>query len=139
MVTLSTKDNVNLIKQLSNGFKRFVYWNNYQTTPAEVIDNGGNIYKLLNASFESVKIVFVLAYDATDNDEEGIKNNKSHFPPKAETENYNVLTDGRNFYGQPINDLVKQFDEVKKVSIGQGDDYTTDVYLITRISKTNIN
>ena len=128
-----------MIKQLSDGFKRFVYWSNYQNTPAEVIDNGANIYKLLNASFESVKIVFVLAYDATDNDEEGIKNNKSYFPPKAETENYNVLTDGRNFYGQPINDLVKQFDEVKKVSIGQGDDYTTDVYLITRISKTNIN
>ena len=128
-----------MIKQLSDGFKRFVYWSNYQNTPAEVIDNGANIYKLLNASFESVKIVFVLAYDATDNDEEGIKNNKSYFPPKAETENYNVLTDGRNFYGQPINDLVKQFDEVKKVSIGQGDDYTTDVYLITHISKTNIN
>ena len=128
-----------MIKQLSDGFKRFVYWSNYQNTPAEVIDNGANIYKLLNASFESVKIVFVLAYDATDNDEEGIKNNKSYFPPKAEIENYNVLTDGRNFYGQPINDLVKQFDEVKKVSIGQGDDYTTDVYLITHISKTNIN
>ena len=128
-----------MIKQLSDGFKRFVYWSNYQNTPAEVIDNGANIYKLLNASFESVKIVFVLAYDATDNDEEGIKNNKSYVPPKAETENYNVLTDGRNFYGQPINDLVKQFDEVKKVSIGQGDDYTTDVYLITHISKTNIN
>ena len=128
-----------MIKQLSDGFKRFVYWSNYQNTPAEVIDNGANIYKLLNASFESVKIVFVLAYDATDNDEEGIKNNKSYFPPKAETENYNVLTDGRNFYGQPINGLVKEFDEVKKVSIGQGDDYTTDVYLITHISKTNIN
>ena len=128
-----------MIKQLSDGFKRFVYWSNYQNTPAEVIDNGANIYKLLNASFESVKIVFVLAYDATDNDEEGIKNNKSYFPPKAEIENYNVLTDGRNFYGQPINGLVKEFDEVKKVSIGQGDDYTTDVYLITHISKTNIN
>ena len=128
-----------MIKQLSDGFKRFVYWSNYQNTPAEVIDNGANIYKLLNASFESVKIVFVFAYDATDNDEEGIKNNKSYFPPKAEIENYNVLTDGRNFYGQPINGLVKEFDEVKKVSIGQGDDYTTDVYLITHISKTNIN
>ena len=73
-----------MIKQLSDGFKRFVYWNNYQTTPAEVTDNGANIYKLLNASFGSVKILFVLAYDATDNDEEGIKINKSYFPPKAE-------------------------------------------------------
>ena len=44
IVTLSTKDNVNLTKQLSDGFKRFVYWNNYQTIPAKVINQGTSIY-----------------------------------------------------------------------------------------------
>ena len=38
IVTLSTKDNLNLIKQLSNRFKRSAYWNNYQTIPAKVIN-----------------------------------------------------------------------------------------------------
>ena len=38
IVTLSTKYNVNLTKQLSNEFKRSIYWNNYQTIPAEVIE-----------------------------------------------------------------------------------------------------
>ena len=33
-VTLSTKDNVNLTKQLGNRFERLVYWNSYQTIPA---------------------------------------------------------------------------------------------------------
>ena len=32
---------------------------------------------------------------------------------------------GRNFYDQPLNDLIKKYDEVRKVSTGQGDDYTT--------------
>ena len=36
---------------------------------------------------------------------------------------------GRNFYDQPINDLIKQYDEVRKVSTGQGDDYTTGCLL----------
>ena len=31
IVTLSTKDNVNLIKQLNKGFKRPVYWNEYKS------------------------------------------------------------------------------------------------------------
>ena len=31
IVTLSTKDNVNLTKQLNEGFKRSVYWNNYKS------------------------------------------------------------------------------------------------------------
>ena len=38
IVTLSTKDNVNLTKQLSDGFKRSAYWNSYQTIPAKVIE-----------------------------------------------------------------------------------------------------
>ena len=31
ILTLSTKDNVNLIKQLNEGFKRLVYWNEYKS------------------------------------------------------------------------------------------------------------
>ena len=31
IVPLSTKDNVNLTKQLNKGFKRPVYWNEYKT------------------------------------------------------------------------------------------------------------
>ena len=30
----------------------------------------------------------------------------------------------RNFYDQPINDLIKQYDGIRKISAGQGDDYT---------------
>ena len=32
--------------------------------------------------------------------------------------NYQVLIDGRNFHDQPVNDLIKQYDEVTKVSKG---------------------
>ena len=51
IVTLSTKDNLNLTKQLSDGFKRSVYWNNYPIIPTKVINQGTNIYDLLSASF----------------------------------------------------------------------------------------
>ena len=40
VVTLSTRDNINLTKQLSNGFKKSVYWNRYETIPAKVIQKG---------------------------------------------------------------------------------------------------
>ena len=33
------------------------------------------------------------------------------------------------FYDQPINDLIKQYDEIRKVSTGQGHDYTTGCLL----------
>ena len=107
MVTLSTRDNVNLTKQLRNGFKRLVYWNSYQTIPAKVkvMNKGTYIYELLSASFQSVGRLFVLAYViAADpaNNEAGIKNSRKYFLSRRIIENYNVLTDGRNFFYQPI-------------------------------------
>ena len=60
--TLSTKDSVNFTKQLNEGFKRSVYWNRYEKNPAKVIEQGKNIYELLNASLQGVKRLFVLAY-----------------------------------------------------------------------------
>ena len=84
IVTLSTKDSTNLTKQLSKGFKRSVYWNSYETRPAKVIEQGKNLYELLNASFQGVRRLFVLAYvvaaDAA-NDKAGIKDNKKYFLP----------------------------------------------------------
>ena len=133
IVTLSTKDSANLTKQLNEGFKRSVYWNSYETKPAKVIEKGKNLYQLLNASFQGVKRFFVLAYfiAAGDNIDEvaGIKNYRKYFLPRGEIKNYNILIDGRNFYDQPINDLIKQYHEVRKVSTGYGDDYTTGCLL----------
>ena len=117
IVTLSTKDSANLAKQLNEGFKRSVYWNSYETKPAKVIEKGKNIYELLNASFQGFKRLFVLAYFIAGggNGEAGIKSNKKYFLPKEEIKNCNVLIGGRNFYEQPINDIIKQYDEVRKV------------------------
>ena len=43
--------------------------------------------------------------------------------------NYNVLIDGRKFYYQPMKDQVKRYEEVWKITIGRGDDYTTGCLL----------
>ena len=47
------------------------------------------------------------------------------------------MIDGRNCYDQPINDLIKQYDEVRKVSTGHHDDYTTDSLLDYAYFKDN--
>ena len=52
-----------------------------------------------------------------------------YFLPRVDITNYNVLIDGRNIYDQPINDLLKQYDEIRKTATGQEDDYTTGCLL----------
>ena len=44
IVTLPTKDNANLAKQLNEGFKKSAYWNSYETKPAKVIEQVKNLY-----------------------------------------------------------------------------------------------
>ena len=104
------------------------------------LKKGKILYELLNASFQGVRRLFVLAYvvaAGAANDEAGIKDNKKYFLPRGEIKNYNVLIDGRNFYDQPINDIIKQYDEVRKVSTGYGDDYTTGCLLDYAYFKDN--
>ena len=55
----------------------------------------------------------------------------------GEINNYNVLIDGRNFYDQPITNLIKQYDKVWKVSTEQGDDYATGCFLDYAYFKDN--
>ena len=50
--------------------------------------------------------------------------------PRVKIEkNYNIEINNRNFYDQPINDSIKQYNEIRKISPGHGDDYTTGCLL----------
>ena len=89
-------------KWLSSGIKRPVYWDNYQTVPAEVINQGTNIYELFSASFQGVNRLFALTYDIAANNEAGIKYKRKYFLQRGKIENHNVIVNGRNFFGQLI-------------------------------------
>ena len=66
IVTLSSKDNVKLVKLLEEGFKRPVYWNEYQTKiESRNLDNNNLTRFPLDASFQGVRRLFVLAFNNT--------------------------------------------------------------------------
>ena len=135
IVTLKTEDNTKLSKVLSEGFKRPIYWNEYKVIPNKIVEtalNNGQKYirELLDSSWQGVKRLFVLAYNDTAGDNQvSINSYKKYFLPRVKIENYNIEIDCRNFYDQPINDLIKQYDKIRKISAGQGDDYTTGCLL----------
>ena len=135
VVTLSVEDNVKLVKQLNEGFKRSVYWNKNKVIDIKVVETATAnaekyIRELIDLSYQVVKRLFVLAYDNTASDDQvSVDYFKIYFLPRVNIENYNIETDGRNFYDQPINDSIKQYDEVRKISTVQGGDYTTGCLL----------
>ena len=130
IVTLSKEDNAKLSKLLSEGSKRPVYWNKHKIIPNKTCNENDYVRELLDASYQGVKKLFVLTYRDRDGANRiTVDSQRRYFFPRVKIENCNIEIDGRNFYDQPINDLIKQFDEVRKVSAGQGDDYTTGCLL----------
>ena len=132
VVTLSTEDNKNLIKQLNEGFKRSVYWNEYKSKTETKNLDANNVTRFpLDVSFQAVNRLFVLVFDNTENGDKKVKrdSHRKYFLPRVDITYYNVLIDGRNFYDQPISDQIKKYDEIRNIATGKGDNYTTGCLL----------
>ena len=127
VVALSTQDNAKLLQQLKSDFKRTINWNKYESDVKKYTQNR-YLNHLISPSFQGVNRLFVLSFE-NENDR------TSHL--KVEIKDYNVMTDGRNFFDQPINSLNKTYENIRKITIGQGDDYTTGCLLDYSYFKEN--
>ena len=125
VVTLSIEHNAKLAKLLSEGFKRSVYWKKYKVVRNKIYNANEYIRELLDASYQGIKRLFVLGYGNAGGGLVTADSHRKYFLLRIKIENYNIKIDGKIFYDQPINDSIKQFDAIRKVSTGQGDDYTT--------------
>ena len=123
VITLSTKYNVNLTKQLNEGFKRSVYCNDYKSKIETKTADDNNVTRFsLDASFQGANRLFVLAFDNTNNGDNKVERNshRKYFLPTVDITNYNALIDARNFYDQPISDQIKKCDEIRKIATKMG-------------------
>ena len=74
---------------------------------------------LIDPSFQGVNRLYVLSFK----DEDGWESYKKYYLSTVEIKDHNFMIDGRNVcYETKKNDLVT-FDNIRKIAIGQGDDY----------------
>ena len=121
-----------MTKQLNEGFKRSVYWNEYKSKIEAKEANVSNLKRFpLDASFQGVNRLFVLAFDNTNNGDSKAERDRhrKYFLPRVDITKCNVLIYDRNFYDQPINNQIKKYDEIRKISTGKGNDHTTNCLL----------
>ena len=72
--------------------------------------------------------MFVLVYLNRDHDVKRFKTGR-YYLPKAIIKSYNVIINGKNFYDQPINCDIKQYEEIRRLTTGQIEDYATGCLL----------
>ena len=121
---LSTQDNAKLLPQLKSGFKRKISSNKYLAKP-ELLTQNANLNHLIEPSFQGVNRLIVPAFE---NDEQRTSN-KRYYIPNVEIKDYNILIDGKNFFDQLVKNDKATYENIKKITIGQGDDYATSSLL----------
>ena len=89
VVTLSTQENMKLLKQLQSSFKRTINWNKYRAKTTNQVQNR--------------YLEFVLSFKNDDDRE----SHKQHYLPTVEIKDYNVMINGRNFFDQPVKNELK--------------------------------
>ena len=124
VVTLSTQENTKFLQQLKSGFKRVINWNKYLSKP-ELLAQNPNLNHLIEPSFQGVNRLFVLAFE---NDDHRTSDDR-YYLPTVEIKDYNIIINGENFFDQPIKNIKVTYENIRKIAIGQGDDYTTGCLL----------
>ena len=124
VVTLSTQENTKFHQQLKSGFKRVINWNKYLSKP-ELLAQNPNLNHLVEPSFQGVNRLFVLAFEGDDNRTA----HDSYYLPTVEIKDYNIMINGENFFDQPIKNNKVTYENIRKNTTGQGDDYTTGCLL----------
>ena len=92
VVTLSTEDNVNLSKLLSEGFPKRVYWNAYKVIAENSYNSNDPIIKTIHSSYQGINRLFVFAYESGAN-RVTADYHRRYFLPRVEIKHYNIEID----------------------------------------------
>ena len=118
VVTLSAKDDNNLLEQLKSGFKRTTKWNKC-TSEITHQTKTNHVNHLIDPTFIRVNRLFVLLFE-NEKDRTCFSN---YYVPKVETEDFNVLIDGESFFDVPVKNKAEAYKKI--MSIGKNNHYTT--------------
>ena len=123
---MSREDNKDFIEQQNKGFQRSIYWNEYKAEE-DTYDAAVNVYKTIDIdpSFQGVNPLFVLAFDNATADRATKDGHQKYYLPRIHIKDYKVIIDGRNFYDNSNSSGIEKYTELKKVTIGKGEDYAT--------------
>ena len=90
----------------------------------------------LESNLLKVKRLFVLVFLNAGNDAKRYSA-LNYYLPKGIIKNYNVIINEKNFYNQAIDYDIRRYEEKRKLTTGQGKDYTTGCLLDYEYIKSN--
>ena len=109
VVPLSSENDNKLLEKLKAGFKRTIKWNKYRPEMANQTKNN-NLNYLIDPTFTNVNRLFVLSFENEDDRTSFSK----YYVPKVKIKGFNVLIDGKPFFGIPVKNKEEHMNKLWK-------------------------
>ena len=122
VVTLSINDNIKFLEYINQGFKRTVSWNKYRS---EIIaqPKNNNLDYLIDPTSRNINRLFVLLFNNGE-DDPSLNCFFKYYMPLVEIKDFNVLTDNKPFFDQPVKNKQEAYE--KLIEMSRNDDNTTE-------------
>ena len=121
VVTLSKENDIKLLEQLKSGFKRTIKWNKYRSQMT-IQPQNNNLNYLIDPTFTNVNRLFVLSFSRNNNTDSWYFFS-SYYVPKVKINDFNVLIDGKSFFGLPVKNEKEAYEKI--IEMSNDNDYTT--------------
>ena len=126
VVILSKENDTKLLEQLKSVFKRTIKWNKYRSQ-ITIQSNNNDLNYLIDPTFTNVNRLFALSFARIAGEDNTTKDHRAssshHYVPDIRIKDFNVLIDGKSFFGLPVKNEEKAYEKVIKMS--NNNDYTT--------------
>ena len=77
----------------------------------------------MEPSFQGINRLFIQQFESY------TQSTKDCYLQNVELKDYDIMINGKNFIDQPIKNIKVTFENITKIAIGQGNDYTSDCLL----------
>ena len=116
VVSLSKENDIQLLEQLKNGFKRTIKWNKYRSQMS-IQPQNNNLNYFIDPTFTNVNRLFVLSFPRNNNTDSRYSFS-NYYVPKVKVNDFNVLINGKSFF-----DLSVAYEKI--IDMSTNSDYTT--------------
>ena len=108
-VTLSISDNINILENIKQGFKRTISWNKWRSEITTQRKNN-NLGNLIDPTFTNINRLLVLSFRNGDNDPTRDSFEK-YYIPLVEIKDFNALTDNKLFFEKAVKDKQEAYEK----------------------------
>ena len=120
---MSNNDLIKFLKNIKQGFKKTISWNNYGSE-ITTQPNNNNLDYLIDPIFRNISRFFLLSFK-NGNDDPSRNSFNRYYMPLVEMKKINILIDSKPFYNQPVKKKIRQGAYEKLIERSRNDDCTT--------------